>query len=123
MNLAYQFDLNCIIRQLEEEKTSNCAALKVPPASVYEEGGEAPPSLAIPAFDNNKTDRNHNLFTYAISGYTTGLFLAFACSYIYRVAQPALIYLVPSILTPLVLRAKSKGVLNEVWHGRKENSE
>lgn len=57
------------------------------------------------------------LFDCAVLGYTSGLFVAFAASIVSGHGQPALIYLVPGVLLPIVGRAWFVGKLRHVWHG------
>lgn len=57
------------------------------------------------------------LFDCAVLGYTSGLFVAFAASIMSGHGQPALIYLVPGVLLPIVGRAWFVGKLRHVWHG------
>jgi signal peptide peptidase-like protein 3 len=63
--------------------------------------------------------KSANLFAFALSGYFIGLFAAFSFSMYMNHAQPALIYLVPGVLVPVVLRAWQKGRLQELWVGLK----
>ncbi len=67
--------------------------------------------------------RNTNIFPLAFIGYVCGLIMAFSSGYIFQHAQPALIFIVPGILIPLVSRAYYCGVLNELWNGVKLNDE
>lgn len=57
------------------------------------------------------------LFDCSMLGYTLGLFVAFAASILSGHGQPALIYLVPGVLLPIVGRAWFVGKLRHVWHG------
>jgi len=57
------------------------------------------------------------LFDCALMGYTSGLFVAFTASIMSGHGQPALIYLVPGVLLPIVGRAWFIGKLRHVWHG------
>lgn len=57
------------------------------------------------------------LFDCSVLGYTLGLFVAFAASIVSGHGQPALIYLVPGVLLPIVGRAWFIGKLRHVWHG------
>ena len=124
VNLAYHFDVSCLEREREVEEIADAATLKV--ASVAMEEGDCGPSLR-PCDPNTSKEapssQHEPLFPFAMWGYSIGLFVAFASSAVFRVAQPALIYLVPGILIPLVLRAQATGMLNEIWHGMKENAE
>ena len=75
--------------------------------------------------DPSKRHPSHPLllFQHAWVGYSVGLACAFLCSLVFKAAQPALIYLVPGILLPLLCRAHFCGVLGELWHGVKRDRE
>lgn len=62
------------------------------------------------------------LFHYAFGGYVIGLIGAFVGNILSGHAQPALIYLVPGVLLPLVLRAYHIGKLSDLWIGKTEDS-
>ena len=49
--------------------------------------------------------------------YAAGLSAALFCSAVYRVAQPALLYIVPSILLPLLVVARRRRLLPLLWAG------
>ncbi|CAD5207289.1 unnamed protein product [Bursaphelenchus okinawaensis] len=53
----------------------------------------------------------------ALSGYTIGMLATFVSLKLMATAQPALIYLVPFTLVPLVLLCLAKGTLKEAWKG------
>ncbi len=124
VNLAYHFDVSCLEREREGEEKADGATLKVPSEAMEEEDYGPPPRPS----DSNTTKEAPSsqykpLFPSAMWGYSIGLFVAFASSAVFRVAQPALVYLVPGILISLVLRAQATGTLNEIWHGMKESAE
>jgi len=50
-------------------------------------------------------------------GYTVGLTITFSALYIMRLAQPALLWLVPCCLGPVVLVGLSRGELGKLWRG------
>ncbi|PIK60291.1 putative signal peptide peptidase-like 3 isoform X1, partial [Apostichopus japonicus] len=55
-------------------------------------------------------------FHCSLIGYFVGLLTATVSSEIYKNAQPALLYLVPFTLLPLVIMAYLKGDLKRMWH-------
>lgn len=123
VNLAHQFDSSCADRQMKEEKAPSAGATpQVAPLAMEEGGLSGGLSNPAPLLARGGST-SHDLFTHAIYGYSIGLFMAFSSSYVFNVAQPALIYLVPGTLLPLILKAHSVGVLSELWQGMKENSE
>eukprot|EP01041_Mallomonas_annulata_P009953 gene9953-20691_t len=58
----------------------------------------------------------HNL---SLIGYMIGLMLAFTISIVFQHAQPALIYLVPGVILPVITLAWCRGELLELWVGPK----
>eukprot|EP00638_Chattonella_subsalsa_P003841 CAMPEP_0117765326 /NCGR_PEP_ID=MMETSP0947-20121206/20037_1 /TAXON_ID=44440 /ORGANISM="Chattonella subsalsa, Strain CCMP2191" /LENGTH=237 /DNA_ID=CAMNT_0005587943 /DNA_START=375 /DNA_END=1088 /DNA_ORIENTATION=+ len=63
-------------------------------------------------------------FRACLIGYVIGLLLSGLASAIFRAAQPALLYLVPCVLGPLVYQAYKKSNLKELWNGfEKEKQE
>jgi signal peptide peptidase-like protein 3 len=54
---------------------------------------------------------------HALSGYTTGLIAALAAGILTRLPQPALLYLVPSTLGPVIFIAWIRSELKELWNG------
>lgn len=54
---------------------------------------------------------------YALSGYAAGLIAALAAGVLTRSPQPALLYLVPSTLGPVVFTSWVRSELNELWDG------
>ncbi|EFJ07550.1 hypothetical protein SELMODRAFT_236278 [Selaginella moellendorffii] len=62
--------------------------------------------------------KNQHKYTwYAQCGYTIGLICALAAGLLTHSAQPALLYLVPSTLGPVMLCAWMRGDFNELWNG------
>lgn len=57
------------------------------------------------------------LFQYAVLGYFIGLLAAFAGNSLSGHPQPALIYLVPGVLTPIFASAHFHNWLQDVWNG------
>ena len=55
-------------------------------------------------------------FLYAFAGYCGGLLLTMVVVIVLGIAQPALLYLVPSTLLPLVFAASQKGELAHCWN-------
>lgn len=53
----------------------------------------------------------------SIIGYTVGLAITFAALALMRLSQPALLWLVPSMLVPLVWMSHSRGELGAFWRG------
>ncbi|KAL1419744.1 hypothetical protein MTO96_004666 [Rhipicephalus appendiculatus] len=54
----------------------------------------------------------------SVTAYGVGLVVTFVGLYIMRMAQPALLYLVPATLIPVILIAWYRGELREIWYGR-----
>ena len=48
-----------------------------------------------------------------------GLMMSSIASLVYRVAQPAMIYLVPTSLLPLMLLGLYRGELRAIWYGER----
>lgn len=63
--------------------------------------------------------RRRLYYTTTVIAYGVGLVVTFVGLYIMRTAQPALLYLVPATLTPVVLIARHRGELREIWYGLK----
>lgn len=57
------------------------------------------------------------LFACSLAGYGAGLAAAFWASLAFHHPQPALIFIVPSVLLSLSARAAAVGRLSELWHG------
>ncbi|GAB4816173.1 hypothetical protein N2152v2_003219 [Parachlorella kessleri] len=52
-------------------------------------------------------------------GYCAGLVLALGTGVVFQAAQPALLYLVPCTLAPVLSRAAARGELGELWGGQR----
>lgn len=63
--------------------------------------------------------QNQFLFVSSLIGYIFGLICAFVASRLSNHAQPALLYLVPSVLSFISLRALYEGRFLELWNGPK----
>lgn len=59
------------------------------------------------------------LFEHCLFSYLLGLALAFFCSFQFDHAQPALLYLVPAVLSPMLWVSSKHGRLASVWNGAK----
>lgn len=57
-------------------------------------------------------------FNTCILGYTAGLIVATMLSELYHTAQPALLYLVPSTLIPIIAHSMKKGDFEGMWSYR-----
>jgi len=57
------------------------------------------------------------LYNVAVAGYGVGLVIAFMFLTIFKVAQPALLYLVPCGILPVVLLGYLRGTLSSLWNG------
>ncbi|GAB0491445.1 hypothetical protein MMPV_002699 [Pyropia vietnamensis] len=58
-----------------------------------------------------------SIFPLALLGYTFGLVCSFVANGVFGVAQPALLYLVPATVGPVVAATASRGDLGELWRG------
>lgn len=67
--------------------------------------------------DLNASCKGQKYIWYALSGYSVGLIAALAAGLLTRSPQPALLYLVPSTLGPVVFSAWSRSELQELWNG------
>lgn len=65
---------------------------------------------------NSVQMKRWSYFRCSLVGYFFGLFIATMSSEIFREAQPALLFLVPSILFPLIMMAYLNGDLNSMWN-------
>lgn len=57
------------------------------------------------------------IFPLALLGYAAGLVCSFVANGVFGVAQPALLYLVPATVGPVVVATASRGDLGELWRG------
>lgn len=97
-------------------------------------GDMAIPSMLLAlvlAFDHRKikdssvrdlsSSKGHKYIWYAICGYSVGLVSALAAGILTRSPQPALLYLVPSTLGPVVVISWMRNELMELWNGTPGN--
>ncbi|KAH8022892.1 hypothetical protein HPB51_006250 [Rhipicephalus microplus] len=56
-------------------------------------------------------------FLLALGGYAVGLIMAMTASRLMNMGQPALLYLIPAILVPVILLAWCRGDLKKFWNG------
>ncbi|XP_022101146.1 signal peptide peptidase-like 3 [Acanthaster planci] len=75
------------------------------------EGNQSAPVISPSGFTQRVT-----YFHCSLIGYFVGLLTATVSSEVYKAAQPALLYLVPFTLLPLLLMAYLKGDLKRMWH-------
>ena len=68
-------------------------------------GGGVSKSLSIAGRGLLLCCRQWSYFTVALIGYAIGLIAASCIADWYRVAQPALLYLVPAVLIPMIIKA------------------
>jgi len=69
-------------------------------------------------FDYSKSGSIKNgYFVAGGIGYAIGLMLAMIMAYAYKVAQPALLYLVPCCLLPIFALGFKRRELSDLWHG------
>ncbi|XP_070571926.1 signal peptide peptidase-like 3 isoform X2 [Ptychodera flava] len=73
-------------------------------------------SANYPPSNPNSFTQRVTYFHCSLIGYFLGLLTATISSEVYKAAQPALLYLVPFTLLPLVLMAYLKGDLRRMWH-------
>lgn len=67
------------------------------------------------------TQKGHKYIWYATCGYAIGLVAALAAGILTHSPQPALLYLVPSTLGPIVVISWSRKELKELWEGSTQN--
>lgn len=74
-----------------------------------------------------KIDQNSSqpkgYFYYSMWGYAIGLFMAMVMAFVYHIAQPALLYLVPTTLITMIVVANSRKELHKLWIGIKEKND
>jgi len=68
-------------------------------------------------FKNEITKGNLDYFRISMVGYAIGLLCAIIAAFVYRIAQPALLYLVPSTLLPIVIFSWNRKQLWQLWSG------
>ncbi|KAK6156140.1 hypothetical protein DH2020_010388 [Rehmannia glutinosa] len=67
-----------------------------------------------------QSSKGFNYFWYALCGYAVGLVTALAAGILTRSPQPALLYLVPCTLGPVIILSWMKRELTELWEGSVE---
>jgi hypothetical protein len=70
-----------------------------------------------PALSSPPTSTSPHYLLVGLAGYAVGLLLSFAVSSLTESAQPALIYIVPSTLGPLLALARLRGDWRRAWDG------
>ncbi|KAK4403598.1 Signal peptide peptidase-like 1 [Sesamum angolense] len=68
-----------------------------------------------------QSSKGFKYFWHALSGYAIGLFTALAAGILTRSPQPALLYLVPCTLGPIIILSWMKKDLAELWEGTTTN--
>ncbi|XP_037515850.2 signal peptide peptidase-like 2B [Rhipicephalus sanguineus] len=58
-------------------------------------------------------------YTTTVIAYGVGLVVTFVALFLMKTAQPALLYLVPATLIPVVVIARHRGELHDIWYGFK----
>ena len=53
-----------------------------------------------------------------VTGYGLGIIITFVALLLMRSGQPALLYLVPSVLLPVTIIAAIRGQLKSLWNGK-----
>lgn len=66
--------------------------------------------------------KGHKYIWYALSGYAIGLVIALAAGILTRSPQPALLYLVPSTLGPIITISWMRREFTELWEGTQANT-
>ncbi|KAF2530958.1 hypothetical protein F2Q70_00033443 [Brassica cretica] len=64
-----------------------------------------------------KSSKGHKYIWYALPGYAIGLVSALAAGVLTHSPQPALLYLVPSTLGPVIFMSWRRKDLAELWEG------
>lgn len=67
------------------------------------------------------TSKEHKYIWYALPGYAVGLITALAAGVLTHSPQPALLYLVPSTLGPIIVVSWIRNELSELWEGTMQN--
>ncbi|XP_010241929.1 PREDICTED: signal peptide peptidase-like 1 [Nelumbo nucifera] len=67
------------------------------------------------------SSKGYKYIWYAVSGYAIGLVTALAAGILTHSPQPALLYLVPSTLGPIIVISWLRNELTELWEGTKPN--
>jgi hypothetical protein len=61
--------------------------------------------------------RSVGYFHVCVAGYAAGMFTCFVVLFVFRAAQPALLYLVPGTLGTVILTGLLRGEVVALWHG------
>jgi len=61
-------------------------------------------------------------FPLSVVGYSVGLVCSMVFAYVYNIAQPALLYLVPSTVLPVIALALKRKNFKEIWNGPQDNA-
>jgi hypothetical protein len=61
-------------------------------------------------------------FSLSVVGYSVGLLFSMVFAFVYNIAQPALLYLVPSTLLPIITLALKRHQFKYIWNGPQENA-
>lgn len=56
-----------------------------------------------------------SFYAIGVAGYALGLTLALIAVHVFRLGQPALLYIVPAVLVPLLYTARARNELEELW--------
>lgn len=72
--------------------------------------------------DVMKRSRHYTYGLLSLFGYTVGMVATFVALYVMRVGQPALIYLVPCSLGPVIVLAAIRKELRRLWLGDFEDA-
>ncbi|XP_057951517.1 signal peptide peptidase-like 1 isoform X2 [Malania oleifera] len=67
------------------------------------------------------SSKGHKYIWYALTGYAVGLVTALAAGVLTHSPQPALLYLVPSTLGPIIIISWGRKELAELWEGSNTN--
>lgn len=92
--------------------TQDCSSEPSPDQDSDDSTPLLPQQLNIFPFINRATPR---YFVISVFGYVVGLFFAFLAVYVTGMGQPALLYLVPCTMIPILVYAQSRGELNSIW--------
>ena len=94
-----------------ERHASEASASASAAAASVDAANEADATSAVPPVSRRQ------YFFAARRGYVAGIALSIGASRLTGAAQPALLYLVPCVLLPIVIRAKARNHLGLLWAG------
>ena len=87
-------------------------------SSLLGSAADVSPTASLSSSTSLQTVPKHKpYFRTARLGYVVGIVMSIAASQWFGAAQPALLYLVPAVLTPLLLRARRHGHFALLWKG------